>query len=89
MNNASFDNWCMVKYYIFTGLFRLIWCLAVLCFAYLTVMYFKTPWCLLFTGLVFFNPTTSLKLVQTTLSKSSTDDEKKHSPSDYGSNNPS
>ena len=87
MNNASFDNWCMVKYYIFVGLFRLVWCLAALGFTYLTVMYFKTPWCLLFAGLVFLNPTTTLNLVKTTLSKSSTDDSK-HNPSDYGTNNP-
>lgn len=84
MSNTSFDNWCMIKYYIFYGLFGLIWSTAALGFTYLTVIYFKTPWCLLFTGLVFFNPCTKLNL---TIKKALDKDD--HKPSDYGSNNPS
>lgn len=86
-SNNSFEDWLLTKYYIFGGLFQLIWGLGVLGFTLFMVNFFNNPYYLFLALMVLLRPCVPLKKSEKKDSKSCTDDNK-HKPSDYGTNNP-
>lgn len=86
-SNNIYDAHLMTRYYIFCGLFQLLWSLGVIGFIIFLILHFNNPWYLFFTALVFLKPYIALSWKHTSETNDCTDD-KKHKPSDYGSNNP-
>lgn len=90
MNNDNniYNNHLMIKYYIFCGLFQLIWAIGVIGFVVFLILHFNNPWYLFFSALVLLKPYIALEWKFKSEIKDRTDENNKHNPSDYGSNNP-
>jgi len=64
MKNIDYISYLLVKYYIFCGLFQLVWSLAVIGFVIFLILTFHSYWYLFFVLLIAVKPYRMLKNVK-------------------------